>query len=620
MDVAPAADLTAIRGRSMAKEIIINNTKDRARIAIVEDKQLSELYVENAENTRTIGDIYMGRVRNLMPSIQAAFIDIGQKQDAFLHFSDVDENFPHLLEMIGEKAQKGNFPVQLKPRRRAVNSTGGMEPVDEGDEEDDDDTRKDLKDETAREARRSKKEKKGGGHPALYLRNGERILVQIIKEPIATKGTRVSSNISIAGRFLVLVPRADYVAVSRRIWSIRERRRLRAIARSLAPEGFGVIIRTVAEGRDAKTLHTDLGLLHEKWKRIEGQINASKEVPRLLHKDVSMASSVVRDLFTDDYDRILIDDQRLHRSIKSYVRAVAPQMADSVKHYDGDEPIFEEVDIADSVAEAFQSRVNMPSGGYLIIEHTEAMHVIDVNSGSAGKGKSQEENAVRVNLDAARLIARQLRLRDLGGIIVVDFIDMRDSPNKRKVLEGIKKEFKSDRAVTKVLPISDFGLMQITRQRLRPSVTHDEEQARDVLGRKAARDQALLKEAQATIAELEKERADSSGNGRQQSRKERTIEEFLEALDRWLDGYRKLMDESRLTILVHPFTAAFLKKGLPSRIRRIGRQKGLRIKVEADEKMAPLVFRCVHPETGEVLSLARARRARRARSGKGKAS
>jgi ribonuclease G len=595
----------------MSKEIIVNNSKDRARIAIVENEQLSELYVENAENTRTIGDIYVGRVRNLMPSIQAAFIDIGQKQDAFLHFSDVDENFPSLLELIGEKPELGDFPVQLRIRRRAINGTGVSEPVDDSDLLDDEETEIDK--EAVKEAKERGKQSGSKSHPALYLRNGERILVQIIKEPIAAKGTRVSSNISIAGRFLVLVPKADYVAVSRKIWSIRERRRLRAIAKSLAPSGFGVIVRTVADGRDAKTLDTDLRLLVDKWKKIEGQIKESNQVPRLLYKDVSMVSSVVRDLFTEDYDRILIDDQRLHRSIKSYVRAVAPQMVNIVRHYRGETPIFEHAGVADAVAQAFSSRVDMQSGGYIFIEHTEAMHVIDVNSGSAGKGKSQEDNAVRVNLEAARLIARQLRLRDLGGIIVVDFIDMRDHSNRRKVFEEVKKEFRNDRAVTKILPISEFGLMQITRQRLRPSITHDDEHAKDVIEAKAERDRKMLQEAQATAAELEKLRANAENGNSSGSRDTRTIDEFINALGRWLNGYKKFMDGRKLILRVHPFTEAFLKKGFPSRIRKIALEKGVHIKVEADEKMAPLVFRCVDPETGEVLSLARARRSKRTR-------
>lgn len=571
----------------MSKEIIINNTKDRARIAIVEKNQLSELYVENAENTRTIGDVYVGRVRNLMPGIQAAFVDIGQKQDAFLHFSDVDENFPRLLEMLGEKVVAGEFPVQLRPRRRGSGSDEG-EDLDEGDDEGDEE----------KSEPQAKKRNGSVDHPARYLRNGQRILVQVTKEPIASKGTRVSSNISIAGRFLVLVPRADYVAVSRRIWSVRERRRLRALARSLAPDTFGVIVRTVAEGRDAKTLDTDLNLLLDKWKKIEEKLKESQEVPRLLHKDVSMVSSVVRDLFTEDYDRILVDDQRLYRSIRSYVRAVAPHMADIVQFYSEEKPIFESVKIGDAVTEAFETRVNMPSGGYVIIEHTEAMHVIDVNSGSAGKGQSQEENALRVNLEAARVIARQLRLRDLGGIIVIDFIDMRDGANRRKLHDEMRRAFKSDRAVTKILPISDFGLMQITRQRLRPSVTRDESLVRDVAEAKAERDRRLLEDARAATEELKRLRAQMNG-----PRSTRSTTEFLTALEEWLVRYKESGGAKALQLMLHPITAAFLKRGFPSRLLRMRFQHGIRLEVEASEEVSPLAFRCVDPASGERVML-----------------
>jgi ribonuclease G len=573
----------------MSKEIIINNTKDRARIAIVENKQLTELYAENAENTRTIGDIFLGRVRNLMPSIQAAFVDIGQKQDAFLHFSDIDENFPRLLEFVGEKLQKGSFPIQLKARRRGP--TVGDEEI-EIEREDGEEAAEESESKSG--AASEKKRTDDADHPARYLRNGQKVLVQITKEPIASKGSRVSSNISIAGRFLVLVPKADYVAVSRKIWSVRERRRLRALARSLTPEGFGVIVRTVAEGRDAKTLDTDLSLLLDKWSKIEEKAKESDEVPRLLHKDVSMVSSVVRDLFTEDYDRILIDDVRLHRSIRSYVKAVAPHMADIVKFYEEPTPIFESVNIADAVAEAFDQRVKLPSGGYVIIEHTEAMHVIDVNSGSAGKGQSQEENATRVNLEAARVIARQLRLRDLGGIIVIDFIDMRDAASRRKVYEAMRQAFRSDRAVTKVLTISDFGLMQITRQRLRPSITRDETTTKDVLEARAERERKIIEEARGASEELKRLRAQVNGG-----RGARTTAEFVESLESWLKHFKEAKQGRSVLLRLHPFAAAFLTRGIPSMLTRLRLRFGLRLSVQTDEEMSPLAFRCLDPRTGD---------------------
>ena len=605
----------------MSKEIIINHSKASPRIAIVEDNELSELYIENAENTRTIGDIYLARVRNLMPGIQAAFVDIGQKQDAFLHFSDIDDNLPDLLRLIGEKVKVNDFPVQPRLRRRSTQ--------EREDAQDDDDRATSAKNGKSGRGRsngrgrgRGKNKKTNGGqeqadkaeqadksdeplHPAQYLSNGQRVLVQITKEPIASKGSRVSSSISLAGRFLVLVPCADYVAVSRKISSPRERRRLRVLARTLLPDGFGLIVRTVAAGRDSKTLDTDLNLLLEKWSKIEAKLKSKPKAPALLYEDVSMVSSVVRDLFTEEYDRILIDDQRLYRSIRNYVRAVAPAMADVVQQYQGKKPIFESVGIADAVAEAFESRVGLPSGGYLYIEHTEAMHVVDVNSGSAGKGKSQEENSIRVNLEAARVIARQLRLRDLGGIIVVDFIDMRDSTNRRKVYDELKRAFKKDRAVTKVLPMSDFGLVQITRQRLRPSITRDEQLSKEVAKAKEAREARRAEEeaaqreaARAEASEASDERASAADRGPR-----RTPEEMMEMVERLLDRVRKHTTHRAVALRVHPFTAAFLSKGLPSRIRRWAMKYRVRIRVDADTDMPPMTFELQDPETGDRLQL-----------------
>ena len=430
----------------MSKEIVIQASKKETRIAILEDGSLAELYVENPENTRTIGDILIGRVRNVMPSIQAAFVNIGQKQDAFLHFSDVGETLVELLDMVGEKAQVTDIDVHVPRVHRSIRASGDYD---------------------SSPSRKGKSRKPSGKksefiHPARYLRNGERLLVQIVKEPISSKGSRITTHVTLAGRFLVLVPFGDYVAVSKKIWSTRERKRLQALGRSLLPDGFGLIIRTVAAGKDAKTLHTDMSLLVDKWTKIQKKLEGNPSPPKLLHQDVSMVSSVIRDLFTDDYDRILIDDPRLFKSVQTYIRAVAPGMLNAVQQHESDKPVFEAVGADKAIAEAFSQRVDLASGGYIIIEHTEAMHVIDVNSGRAGKGESQEDNSLKVDLEAASVIAQQLRLRDLGGIIVVDFIDLREDKNRNKVVNRLKKEFRKDRAVTKVLPMSDFGLIQIT--------------------------------------------------------------------------------------------------------------------------------------------------------------
>jgi ribonuclease G len=301
------------------------------------------------------------------------------------------------------------------------------------------------------------------------LKPGQKVLVQIVKEPIGSKGPRVSTNISIAGRFLVLIPMGDYVAVSKRIKSYKERRVLRQTVADLLPDGFGVIVRTVAEGQDSKMIAEDLKDVLDKWNNIMKEVHTAKP-PTLLHRDLEMTESLVRDLFAKDFDRILVDDAKMHKSLRSYVSKIAPSMLPNIELYKGSGHIFDHMRIMQDVESVFSPRVKMPSGGYLIFEQTEAMYVVDVNSGRYAAKKAQEDNSLKTNLEAAREIAKQLRLRDIGGIIVVDFIDLRDDVNRKKVYDELKKEFRKDRAKTNLLPMSDFGLVQITRQRIRPSV------------------------------------------------------------------------------------------------------------------------------------------------------
>ncbi len=435
--------------------------------------------------------------------------------------------------------------------------------------------------------------------PEDFLRRDGVIPVKITKEPISAKGSRVSTDISLAGRFLVLVPAADYVAVSKKIESARERRRLKTLAASLKPEGCGVIVRTVAEGRDAKTLDTDLRLLVDKWRKIEAQIRAKPTPPVLLYEDVNMVSSIIRDLFTEDYDRILIDDPKLHKNVKAYVQAVAPHMAEKVVLHRSNTPIFRAVGIEKAVEQVFSARVPLPSGGYLFIEHTEAMHVIDVNSGRAGRGKSQAENLLAVNLEAAREVAKQLRLRDLGGIIVVDFIDMRSEADRRKVYNELKTEFKKDRAVTKLLPMSDFGLVEITRQRLRPSIT-----------------------AQATVAEEAAERLDpqaamAAAGATEIPQPNRdfgpvtldepvTTDDVVERLGAWLKRYREEVPEKYrdrpIVVQVHPLLASHLRRGFPSLLTRLRfRHRPLRFHLDTEPTLHPLDFEVQDEKSGKPL-------------------
>lgn len=583
----------------MSKEIIVNKGK-QTRIAIVENGELAELFIENQEHERTIGNIFLGRIRRVMPSIQAAFVDIGQKQDAFLHFSDLIDNVESWLAYAKtDQAEIGTFKgdYTTKPAGKKRRHPDGQHRGGRGGE------RQSVADQRSRDRRKSARDRQHSAHesrgndqeseeplfdPTRILVKDQPILVKISKEPIANKGSRITTDISLAGRFLVLVPMANYVAVSKKIMSFKERRRLRALARSLLPEGFGVIVRTVAEGRSAKALDTDLNLLVDKWKKIEAKLKSNPKPPAVIHEDVNMVSSIMRDLFTEDYDRILIDDPKLYRNIRGYVQAIAPDMVDDVKLEENAESVFQKVGIKAAVEEAFDERVNMPSGGYLFFEQTEAMHVVDVNSGRAGRGMSQEDSSLKVNLEAAKIICKQVRLRDLGGIIVVDFIDMRHESNRRKLYETLKKEFRADRAVTKVLPMSDFGLIQITRQRLRPSITKT----------------FSLPDDQVSGAEA------GSRSGRKEVR-DRTVEpshlrvepeDLLRKIEEWLTAYRDAGNSARVRLKVHPFTASFLSGKFPSRTFRWRLRFGVKVQIDADPSVDPMSFRFFDGSSGKEIS------------------
>lgn len=419
----------------MKNQIIIHATGKQTRIALLENGELAQLFIESEENQRTVGNIYLAKVHKVMSGIRAAFIDMGTPKDAFLHFSDAGDHLEEYIKMLnGVKA----VPKDLRTNGKKRDKMSAYE-----------------------------KQMMAG----KILKSGQRLLVQIVKEPIGSKGPRVSTDITIPGRFLVLIPMGDYIAVSRKINNYKERRRLKGIVSSMLPEGFGVIIRTVASGQDKQAIEDDMRNVLKKWERILGRLEKAKPTT-LLYQDLNMTESLIRDLFAKHYDRVLIDEPKLHKSIKSYVSQIAPQMLPNVELYKGKEHIFDFMKIAKDVDSIFSPRVRMPSGGYLIFEQTEAMYVVDVNSGPYAAKERQEDNSLKTNLEAAREVAKQLRLRDIGGIICVDFIDLRDDKNRKKIYDELKKEFKKDQAKTNVLPMSDFGLVQITRQRIRPSVVN----------------------------------------------------------------------------------------------------------------------------------------------------
>ncbi len=417
----------------MNKELIINAAPQGVEIALLEDKKLVELHNEKTDARFAVGDLYLGKVKKLIPGLNAAFVDVGFEKDAFLHYTDLSPYAKSLLKFttmsISDKSDTGldfsKFTIEPE-----IIKTGKINEV-------------------------------LGGKP--------NILVQILKEPIAAKGPRLSCEISLPGRFVVLTPFNDIVAVSRKIHSSEERKRLQKIVEAIKFKNFGVIVRTAAEGKNTAELHEDLTELQEMWKTIQKNLKGATPPTRVLSEQTK-TTSILRDLLNEDFNKIVVNDRNLFADTKAYIQRIAPEKADIVSFYQNGSPIFDSFGITKQVKSSFGKTVNMDSGAYLIVEHTEALHVIDVNSGYKSVSNNQEQNAFETNLEAAEEISRQLRLRDLGGIIVVDFIDMKLPENKRKLMERMEEFMRPDRAKHAVLPISKFGIMQITRQRMKPEM------------------------------------------------------------------------------------------------------------------------------------------------------
>ncbi|MGC8775462.1 MAG: Rne/Rng family ribonuclease [Chlorobaculum sp.] len=453
--------------KNVKKQLLMNKTGDEIQVALVEEGRLAELIIERPESMRSIGDIYLGRVHKVVEGLKAAFVDIGQKSDGFLHFSDVGTTSEDYRALVEDDDDDENG-------------------CDEGDDESDgdDDTEAPAPQrEAARPAAQQKSEQRQQSSGAAAerrqsytqmiaqkLKPNDSILVQVIKEPIGTKGSRLTSDITIAGRFMVLLPfGGGQIAVSRRVVSRKERGRLKKLVRSMLPEGFGAIIRTVAEDQDESLLKQDLEKLLAKWTQIEEKLQDAQP-PQLIFKEDTIISSVLRDSLTTDVTEIVANSKSIYTETLNYIQWAAPDMVKNVSLYEGKLPLFEGYGIAKDVESIFSRKVWLKSGGYIIIEHTEAMVVVDVNSGRYAAKREQEENSLKTNLEAAREVVRQLRLRDIGGIIVVDFIDMIDAKNSKKVYDAMKTELRNDRAKSNILPLSDFGIMQITRERIRPSL------------------------------------------------------------------------------------------------------------------------------------------------------
>ena len=427
----------------MISELVVDVQPKEVSIAVLEDKNLVELQKEARNVSFAVGDIYLGKVKKLMPGLNAAFIDVGYKKDAFLHYLDLGPNFntqqKFLKQALGE--QKGDKKIPTISKMQLL-------PEIEKD-----------------------------GSISNVLKVGQEVLVQIAKEPISTKGPRLTSELSFAGRYIVLIPFADKVSVSTKIKSSEERARLRQLIQSIKPKNFSVIVRTSSEGKRVAELDHELKTLLKRWEENIPKITKVK-APALIYEETARAVALLRDIFNPSFQNIYVNDADIYHNIRDYVSLIAPGREEIVQRYTGELPIFDNFAITKQIKSLFGRTVTYKSGAYLIIEHTEAMHVIDVNSGNRSKGSdAQEKTAIDVNTAAADEIARQLRLRDMGGIIVVDFIDMAEAANRQKLFEHMTKAMANDRAKHNILPLSKFGLMQITRQRVRPAMDVDTSEA-----------------------------------------------------------------------------------------------------------------------------------------------
>jgi ribonuclease G len=494
----------------VSSELIIKASDKEVSIALLEDKRLVELNRSRPEQKFSVGDIYLARVKKVMPSLNAAFINVGYEKDAFLHYLDLGPQFSTLGKYVTQSLSKKGRALAVSKFRREkdINKHGKINEV---------------------------------------LKSGQLVLVQVAKEPISTKGPRLTSEISIAGRNLVLMPFSDKVSISSKIETQEERDRLRNLITSIRPKNYGVIVRTVAEKTRVAELDAELRGLVEKFESAFEGINI-RNLPQLVQEEQSRAISVIRDHLNGNFENIFIDNDDVYHEVKNYIGDVAPEKEKIVKLYKGSQSIFEKFEIERQIKATFGNTVSFKQGAYLIIEHTEALHVIDVNSGNRAKsGLDQEANATEVNIAAADEIARQLRLRDMGGIIVVDFIDMHKAENKQKLFSHMKEVMARDKTKHNILPLSKFGIMQITRQRVRPEMHVETAETCPTCSGTGKIQPAILLEDNLKLE----------------------LENLIIS-----NGLKKI------TLQVHPFFAAYLEKGFKSIIKKWRRQMKCKITLE----------------------------------------
>ena len=505
----------------MTSELIIDVQPKEISIALLEDKSLVEYQSESKAASFSVGNIYVAKVKKLMPGLNACFVDVGYERDAFLHYLDLGTQYSSYEKYLKQvqSDRKKLFPITKATRLPDLKKDGSVQNV---------------------------------------LKVGQEVLVQVVKEPISTKGPRLTCDLSFAGRYMVLMPFQEKVSVSSKIKKGEERTRLKQLVQSIKPKNFGVIVRTSAEGKRVAELDSEMKILLKRWEDAITTVQKTTERPKIAFEETSRAVALIRDLFNTTYDGIHVNDETVFDQVKDYVGLIAPEKVGIVKLYKGTVPIFDNFNVTKQVKSAFGKTVNYKRGAYLIIEHTEAMHVVDVNSGNRTKAENgQEQNALEVNLGAADELARQLRLRDMGGIIIVDFIDMNLAEDRQMLYERMCKNMQKDRARHNILPLSKFGLMQITRQRVRPAMDVNVEETCPTCFGKGKIKSSIL---------------------------------FTDQLESKIDRMVSKIGIKKFNLHVHPYVAAYINQGIISMKRKWQMKYGMGINVIPSQKLAFLQY------------------------------
>ena len=517
----------------MTSEVIIDVKPKEISIALLEDKRLVEYQNEPRSANFSVGNIYVAKVKKLMPGLNASFVDVGYERDAFLHYLDLGSQFNSYAKYLKQiqSDRRRLFPFDKATRLPDLQKDGRVQQT---------------------------------------LKQGQEVLVQIVKEPISTKGPRLTGELSFAGRYLVLLPFGDKVSVSSKIKSGEERARLKQLIHSIKPKNCGVIVRTVAEGKRVAELDGELKILYKRWMDAITKVQKTQQRPQLVYEETSRAVALLRDLFNPSYENIFVNDDNVFHEVKDYVALIAPEKAGIVKRYTGKVPIFDNFNVTKQIKASFGKTVNYAHGAYLIIEHTEAMHVVDVNSGNRSKNeKGQEGTALDTNLGAADELARQLRLRDMGGIIVVDFIDMNLAEDRQLLYERMCKNMQKDRARHNILPLSKFGLMQITRQRVRPAMDVNVEETCPTCNGTGKIKSSIL---------------------------------FTDQLEGKIDRLVNKIGIKKFYLHVHPYVAAYINQGIMSLKRKWQMKYGLGVHIIPSQKLAFLQYE-FYDAKGEYLDM-----------------